>query len=100
MPHANADVITRLYAALGEKNGEAMGACYADNARFSDPAFQDLDASGVRGMWNMLCSRATDLTVEVSGIEADDTRGKARWIATYTFSKTARKVRNESPRNQ
>jgi hypothetical protein len=45
-------------------------------------------------MWAMLCSRATDLTVEVSGIEADDTRGKARWIATYTFSKTGRKVRN------
>jgi hypothetical protein len=45
-------------------------------------------------MWAMLCARATDLTVEVSGIEADDTRGKARWIATYTFSKTGRKVRN------
>ncbi len=94
MPHPNAELITRFYAALGEKNGQAMGDCYADDARFSDPAFQDLDASGVRGMWAMLCSRATDLTVEVSGIEADDTRGKARWIATYTFSKTGRKVRN------
>jgi ketosteroid isomerase-like protein len=94
MPHPNAELIARLYAALGEKNGKAMGDCYADDARFSDPAFQDLDASGVRGMWAMLCARATDLTVEVSGIEADDTRGKARWIATYTFSKTGRKVRN------
>ena len=94
MPHPNAELIARFYAALGEKNGKAMGDCYADDARFSDPAFQDLDASGVRGMWAMLCSRATDLTVEVSGIEADDTHGKARWIATYTFSKTGRKVRN------
>jgi ketosteroid isomerase-like protein len=94
MPHPNAELIARLYAALGEKNGTAMGACYADNARFSDPVFRDLDAAGVRGMWQMLCARATDLTVEVSGIEADDTRGKARWIATYTFSKTGRKVRN------
>jgi ketosteroid isomerase-like protein len=94
MPHPNAELIARFYAALGEKNGKAMGDFYADDARFSDPAFQDLDAGGVRGMWAMLCSRATDLTVEVSGIEADDTRGKARWIATYTFSKTGRKVRN------
>jgi ketosteroid isomerase-like protein len=90
----NTTLITRFYTALAAKDGATMGACYADDARFSDPAFQDLDASGVRGMWAMLCSRATDLTVEVSGIEADDTRGKARWIATYTFSKTGRKVRN------
>ena len=46
-------------------------------------------------MWAMLCSRATDLSVEVSGVEADDTHGRARWVATYTFSKTGRKVRNE-----
>jgi ketosteroid isomerase-like protein len=94
MRHPNTELIAHLYTALGEKNGDAMSACYADNAHFSDPAFQHLDAGGVRDMWKMLCSRATDLTVEVSGIEADDTRGKARWIATYTFSKTARKVRN------
>lgn len=94
-PHPNATLITRLYTALAEKDGAAMGACYADDARFSDPAFQNLDAAGVRTMWAMLCSRATDLSVEVSGIEADDTHGRARWVATYTFSKTGRKVRNE-----
>lgn len=94
MPHPNTDLIARLYAALAARDGTAMGACYADDARFSDPAFRDLDAAGVRAMWAMLCVRATDLTVEVSGVEADDTRGKARWIATYTFSKTGRRVRN------
>ena len=94
MPHPNTAQITRLYTALAAKDGAAMGACYADDARFSDPAFQNLDATGVRTMWAMLCSRATDLTVEVSGIEADDTRGKARWVASYTFSKTGQKVRN------
>ena len=90
----NEKLIARLYTALAAKDGAAMGACYTDDARFSDPAFQNLDAAGVRTMWAMLCSRAADLTVEVSGIEADDTRGKARWVATYTFSKTGRKVRN------
>ena len=94
MPHPNAEIIARLYTALGERNGEAMADCYADDARFSDPVFQNLDASGVRGMWKMLCARATDLSVETNGIEADDSRGKARWIATYTFSKTGRQVRN------
>jgi len=94
MPHPNTNLITRLYTALAACDGAAMGACYADDARFSDPAFRDLDAPGVRAMWAMLCARATDLTVETSGVEADDTHGKARWIATYTFSKTGRRVRN------
>lgn len=94
MPHPNASLITHLYTALAAKDGAAMGACYADDARFSDPVFQNLDAAGVRTMWAMLCSRATDLTVDVSGVEADDTRGKAHWVATYTFSKTGRTVRN------
>ena len=94
MPHPHTELINRLYAALTASNGTAMGACYADDARFSDPVFRNLDASGVRTMWAMLCSQAADLTVEVSGVEADDTRGKARWVATYTFSKTGRKVRN------
>ncbi|HNL11879.1 MAG TPA: nuclear transport factor 2 family protein [Turneriella sp.] len=87
-------MIQGLYTALAAKDGAAMGACYADDARFSDPAFQNLDAAGVRTMWAMLCSRATDLTVELSGVEADNTHGKARWVATYTFSKTGRQVRN------
>ena len=94
MPHPHTELINRLYTALAARNGTAMGACYADDASFSDPVFRNLDASGVRTMWAMLCSRATDLNVEVSGVEADDTRGRARWVATYTFSKTGRKVRN------
>ncbi|HNF92882.1 MAG TPA: nuclear transport factor 2 family protein [Accumulibacter sp.] len=94
MSHPNTSVIQGLYTALAAKDGAAMGACYADDARFSDPAFQNLDAAGVRTMWAMLCSRATDLTVELSGVEADNTHGKARWVATYTFSKTGRQVRN------
>lgn len=94
MPHANAELIRRLYAALAAGDGAAMGACYADDARFSDPVFGDLDAAGVRAMWAMLCARAADLDVTVSDIEADDHRGRARWVATYTFSKTGRRVRN------
>lgn len=92
--HANAELIRRLYAALAARDGAAMGACYADDAHFSDPVFQDLDAAGVRAMWAMLCTRATDLDVSVDHVEADEHRGRARWVATYTFSKTGRRVRN------
>ncbi|HEX5802173.1 MAG TPA: nuclear transport factor 2 family protein [Azospira sp.] len=94
MPHANAELIRRLYAALAARDGAAMGACYADDARFSDPVFGDLDAAGVRAMWTMLCARASDLDVTVDHIDADDQYGRTRWIATYTFSKTGRPVRN------
>jgi hypothetical protein len=45
-------------------------------------------------MWRMLTERGADLEIVFSGIEADDTRGKAHWEATYTFSATGRKVHN------
>lgn len=94
MTHANADLIKRFYTALGERDAAAMGSCYADHATFSDPVFTKLDADGVRAMWAMLCARASDLEVSVSDIEADDESGSARWLASYTFSKTGRTVRN------
>ena len=92
--HPNAELILRFYTALAARDGAVMGACYADDARFSDPVFQNLDAAGVQAMWAMLCSRATDLTLVTNDIVADDTRGSACWVATYTFSKTGRKVCN------
>jgi hypothetical protein len=45
-------------------------------------------------MWTMLCARATDLHVRVSGVEADAERGKAHWDARYTFGQTGRNVHN------
>lgn len=94
MSHANKDLIERFYAALGNGDAASMGRCYADDAIFSDPVFAMLDAEGVRAMWAMLCARARDLDVSVGDIVADDRAGSARWIASYTFSRTGRKVRN------
>lgn len=45
-------------------------------------------------MWRMLTERASDLRIEASAIEADDTSGKAHWDAFYTFSQTGQKVHN------
>jgi ketosteroid isomerase-like protein len=92
--HPNAVTIERLYEALNEADGETMASLYAADAQFRDPAFGDLDGDGVRAMWRMLCTQASDLDVTVSGVQADDESGRADWVATYTFSATGRRVEN------
>jgi ketosteroid isomerase-like protein len=93
-PHPNAALIARFYDALGRHDAATMIQCYAPDATFSDPAFPDLDAAGLATMWAMLCARGKDLVVVASGIEADDATGRARWVATYTYSGTGRLVVN------
>lgn len=95
MQHPNANLIERFYSALSARDGAAMSACYATDATFEDPAFGQLDAAAAGAMWRMLTSRAGDLTVDVSEIEADDGTGSARWIAHYTFTQTGRPVIND-----
>lgn len=93
--HPNADVIRRFYDAFDKHDAEAMAACYADDVQFGDAAFPDLKGRDAGDMWRMLCEQGKDLRVEASEIEADDTRGKARWIARYTFGATGKKVVND-----
>lgn len=93
MSASNAETIHRLYVALGQRDGEAMAACYTPDATFEDPAFS-LRGEAVGDMWRMLCTRGKDLTVEASGIDADASTGRAHWVATYTFSGSGRKVVN------
>lgn len=94
MSHANAQLIERFYAAFQRRDAAAMAACYADDARFSDPVFQDLRGPRVGAMWRMLASRATTLEVSYSDISADDRTGRAHWEARYEFSATGRRVHN------
>jgi ketosteroid isomerase-like protein len=91
----NAALIRRLYQALDARDGDSMAACYAPDARFSDPVFRDLEGREVGGMWRMLCERSDDLAVDLVEHAADGDRGSARWIATYTFTQTGRPVRND-----
>lgn len=71
-----------------------MAACYASNARFSDPVFSDLRGEEPGAMWRMLTGRAKDLEVRLAARGANDDRGHAHWIADYTFS-TGRRVHND-----
>jgi ketosteroid isomerase-like protein len=93
--HPNVNLIDRFYTALGARDGGAMAACYAPAAVFEDPAFGKLDSDDAGAMWRMLTSRASDLTVDISEVSADDRTGSARWIARYTFTQTGRPVVND-----
>jgi ketosteroid isomerase-like protein len=84
-------LIERFYAAFDRRDGEAMAACYAPEARFSDPVFTDLTGAEPAAMWRMLTGRSDDLRVEL--LEHDER--SARWRATYTFTQTGRPVLND-----
>ena len=58
VPGAVVELIERFYAAFDRKDGDAMAACYAPDARFSDPAFGELRGAEPGAMWRMLTSQA------------------------------------------
>jgi limonene-1,2-epoxide hydrolase len=92
--HSNQALLTRFYAAFARRDYAAMALCYGPQAHFSDPVFTDLQGAEVAGMWRMLCTRATDLRIEASRIEADDRTGRAHWEAWYTYAATRQTVHN------
>ncbi|MBD9513031.1 MULTISPECIES: nuclear transport factor 2 family protein [unclassified Pseudomonas] len=94
MAHPNAQLIERFYQAFQRRDGEAMAACYSADVQFSDPVFTDLRGAEAGDMWRMLTARAQDFSLTYEGVEADETRGSARWVASYTFTQTGRKVIN------
>jgi uncharacterized protein len=91
----NTATIERLYSAMGQHDGEAMAACYAPGATFTDPVFVGLGDGEPQDMWRMLVGRAGDMTVELVDRTATDARGSAHWVAHYTFGQTGRPVVND-----
>lgn len=72
-----------------------MNNCYAEDVVFNDPVFLVLHGDEARGMWEMLCTNARDFSLEFSNIELlDDEYATCNWTASYTFSKTGRRVVN------
>jgi ketosteroid isomerase-like protein len=92
--HPNDELIERFYGAFSRLDGDAMAACYAPNAHFSDPVFTDLRGHEPGAMWRMLTGRAKDLAVRLAEHSATGDAGSAHWLADYTFS-TGRKVHND-----
>jgi len=91
----NEQVISQFYSAFQRRDYKAMQECYADKVIFYDPVFEDLVDEEVKLMWEILCKRANDLSIKFDHIEADEEYGNCNWIATYTFTRTNRKVVNK-----
>ncbi len=87
--------IEQLYAGLAAGDGEAMAACYAPGATFEDPAFGRLEGERVGGMWRMLTSRSTGVSLDLRAHEASGATGSANWVATYAFGPQQRPVVND-----
>jgi len=91
----NEELINKFYSAFQKRDYETMNSCYTDEIVFFDPAFEILKGEEVRCMWEMLCKNARDFSLSYSNIKKlDDEYYTCDWVATYTFSKTGRKVVN------
>ena len=95
MAESSEALIRKFYEAFDRRDGDAMAACYAPDAHFSDPVFTDLNGDEPGAMWRMLTGRADDLRVELLEHETDGDTGSARWRARYTFTQTGRPVVND-----
>jgi len=91
----NEELIQKFYNAFAKLDYQTMQNCYADDPVFNDPVFGILQGNEVRSMWEMLCRNATDLIINIEKIEVDGEYGTCNWTASYTFSKTGRKVINK-----
>lgn len=92
--HPNEQVVRDFYAAFARRDAEGMARCYHAEVFFSDTVFPRLHGEEAGDMWRMLLSRATDLQVVLDEASGGDEGARARWTATYTFTKTGRPVVN------
>jgi ketosteroid isomerase-like protein len=93
---ANEEIVSRFYSAFQKRDYQTMNDCYSEDIVFSDPVFMVLKGDEVRAMWEMLCKNAKDFSLTFSDIELlDEEYATCKWVATYTFSKTGRKVVNK-----
>ena len=87
-------LIHNFYIAFLDKDFKTMQATYADNATFSDPVFQNLNATQTRGMWEMFCKRGKDMQLTFEILSIAENQIVAEWIPRYTFSATGNYVVN------
>ncbi|MBL0129885.1 MAG: nuclear transport factor 2 family protein [Chitinophagaceae bacterium] len=92
---SNADVISKFYTAFQKLDHQTMNSCYSDDIVFNDPVFGLLRGVEAKAMWEMLCKNAREFSLTFSNIQLIDAEyATCVWVATYTFSKTGRKVVN------
>ncbi len=93
-------LISNFYTSFNKLDAAAMNACYSRDIVFYDPVFELLRGDQVRSMWEMLCKNAKDFSLTFGNIkDLGDNYYTCDWVATYTFSKTGRKVINQVKAN-
>ncbi len=91
----NKEIVTRFYSAFQKLDYATMQDCYDDEVIFQDPAFGLLKGSEAKAMWEMLAKNAKNFSLVFSDVKAEDEEYfTCKWVATYTFSATGRKVVN------
>jgi ketosteroid isomerase-like protein len=93
--NGNEQIIQKFYTAFQQLDYTTMQDCYSEHPIFSDPVFGLLEGDEVGGMWEMLCKNAKDFNLQFSDIQLlDEEYATCIWVASYTFSRTGRKVVN------
>jgi len=96
----NKQLVQKFYTAFQQLDYATMNTCYSEDVVFFDPVFGILKDDEVRSMWEMLCKDAKDFSLGFSNITAlDDEYVTCEWIASYTFSKTGKRVVNKIKAN-
>jgi ketosteroid isomerase-like protein len=90
----NEETMARFYSAFQKRDYKTMQDCYDEKVIFYDPVFEDLVDDEVRLMWEMLCKQANDLVIQFDNVKSEDEYGTTDWVATYTFTRTGRRVVN------
>jgi len=98
--NTNESLIHKFYQSFQKLDAAGMNSCYSDDIVFFDPVFGLLEGNAAKAMWTMLCGNATDLSLTYSNIvHLDEEYSTCDWVATYTFSKSGRKVVNRIKAN-
>ncbi len=89
------ELINKFYASFQKLDHAGMNSCYSGDIVFFDPVFGLLRGDEAMAMWEMLCKNAKDFSLTFDNIQhLDDEYSTCNWVATYTFSKTGKKVVN------
>lgn len=89
-------IVRNFYEAFARRDHRAMQSQYSDHIQFFDPVFGHLEGEQVRRMWQILCERARDFSLEIGEIRAlDDEYVTCVWTARYTYSMTGKPVVNK-----
>ena len=91
----NEELVQTFYDAFARLDAATMQDCYTPDPIFNDPVFGILQGEEVGAMWEMLCSNAKDFSLTYNNIAVDGEYCTCNWTATYTFSKTGRRVVNK-----